>query len=108
MIDQDCHEMEMAAALESEYNHDDFTASSCDHDVAASTCELCECNFKETPLETKVTLDQVQVTKLAPIILPFLYTIPDSLPSKQDKPRKTTSLFKDSSPVYLMNLVLLI
>lgn len=75
---------------------------------AVSSCDFCECNFKETPFNKRITIDQAQITKLAAVVVTFFHFLPEPIHTHQEKPRDFPTLYSDTSPIYLMNQIFLI
>ena len=113
MAGQDCHDEVVKDTSDccdeaKESSHCDIPAAAdCPPEVKAS-CETSECTLKQAPGKANlVEFDRAQVNKYAAIVVSFVVTHAEPIITHSEKVQDFTTLYSDSSPIYLMNQVLL-
>ena len=88
-------------------NGDYPSAEDC-HDEERNSCVDCFCTYKQTPASpATASLDQAQVNKMAALFVAFRAYNPAPPVAFREKSGDFTSFLAVSSPIYLMNQVLL-
>lgn len=115
MPDRDCHDnaMEKPGCCDSKplakqsSAHCDKPAEQDSSMERASSCNKCDCTLKQTPVNKIIALDQAKTTKAAAFIASVIHSLPLPVITHMKKPRDFSTLYTGSTPIYLMNRVLL-
>ncbi|MEX0779069.1 MAG: hypothetical protein WD037_05005 [Balneolales bacterium] len=113
MADHDCHEdhseMGMSCEMIQDGSHGEHPTEKEGRDHSEEeTCEACECELKpSTDPSGTITLDRAQINKVTAIVAAFVVSTPEPVIIYSEKVQDYTTLYSDSSPIYLKNRVLL-
>ncbi|MEX0772557.1 MAG: hypothetical protein WEB89_07820 [Balneolales bacterium] len=111
--DRDCHEeMETKASdccdMMDHSSHSNFSAEKGDHQEEGHSCEDGDCTLKQAPNQANtIELDQAQINVFAAIAATFIVSTAEPIITYSEKAQDFTTLYSDSSPIYLKNRVLL-